>query len=130
MDLSRYFRERCLPWGTKDTAHGASDNSLVIRRGLELREPSRTPLDRSCLLSPARPTVGLFGFFFRPGEEIFHLAASTACSELHDRQARDQPEVPHVDSRHRVAGFQRRCSDQQIAEGDDDSPALLLSLRL
>ncbi len=59
------FRERCAPWGTKDAAHGASDNELVIRRGLEPREPSRTPLDRSCLLSPSCPHVGLFGFFFR-----------------------------------------------------------------
>src|SRR6266699_1178385 len=49
-------------WDAQDAAHGASDNELVIRGGLEPREPSRTPLDRSCLLSPARPTVGLFGF--------------------------------------------------------------------
>jgi WD40 repeat protein len=42
--------------GTKDAAHGASDNELVIRRGLELHEPSRTPLDRTCLLSPTCPT--------------------------------------------------------------------------
>ena len=62
-------------------------------------------------------TVGLFGFFFRPGKEIFPLADSTACSELHDRQARDQPEVPHVGSQHGVADFQCRCSDQQTAEG-------------
>src|SRR5271165_1520352 len=56
-------RERCAPWGTKDAAHGASDNELIIRRGLELHEPSRTPLDRSCLLSPSCPTFVLFGFF-------------------------------------------------------------------
>jgi hypothetical protein len=74
MDLRRDFRERCAPWGTKDAAHGASDNELIIRRGLELREPSRTPLDRSCLLSPACLAFVLFGFFldFRVenGEEI------------------------------------------------------------
>src|SRR6184192_4252063 len=66
----------------------------------------RTPLDRSCLLSPACPTVGLFGFFFRPGKDIFPLAVSTACSELHDGEAGDQPEVPHVGSQHGVANFQ------------------------
>jgi len=64
MDLCRDFEERCAPWGTKDAAHGASDNELVIRRGLELREPSRTLLDRSCLLSPSCPAFDLFGFFF------------------------------------------------------------------
>src|SRR5215472_3126817 len=37
--------------GTKYAAHGASDNELIIRRGLEPREPSRAPLDRSCLVS-------------------------------------------------------------------------------
>ena len=103
MDLSRDFPERCAPWGTKDALRGASDNELVIRRGLELREPSRTPLDRSCLLSPARPTVGLFGFFFRPGKKIFPLAASTACSELHDRQARDYLEVANIARDHGIA---------------------------
>lgn len=103
MDLSRDFRERCAPWGTKDAAHGASDNELVIRRGLEPREPSRAPLDRSCLLSPTRPTVGLFGFFFRPRKEIFPLAASTACSELHDRQARDYLEVANIARDHSIA---------------------------
>src|SRR5258706_5407 len=56
MDLGRNFEEPCAPWRTKDAARGASDNSLVIRRGLELHEPSRAPLDRSCLLSPACPT--------------------------------------------------------------------------
>ena len=44
-------------WGAQDAAHGASDNELVIRRGLKHREPPRTPLDRSCLLPPARPTL-------------------------------------------------------------------------
>ena len=43
-------------WGAKDTARGASDNQLIIRRGLEPRESSRAPLDRSCLLSSSRPT--------------------------------------------------------------------------
>ena len=74
MDLGSGFEERCVPWGTKDAAHGASDNELVIRRGLEPREPSRAPLDRSCLLSPSLSHVRLFGFFFRfrveRGEEI------------------------------------------------------------
>src|SRR5690348_15414614 len=42
-------------WGAQDAAHGASDNELVIRRSLQHREPSRTPLDRSGLLSPAPP---------------------------------------------------------------------------
>jgi hypothetical protein len=76
MDLRSTFEQRCAPWGTKDAAYGASDNELVIRRGLGLHraQPSRTPLDRSCLLSPAGPTFVLFGFFldFRVerGEEI------------------------------------------------------------
>src|SRR5438552_4943248 len=93
LGISRILQERCASWGAKDAAHGASDNELVIRRGLEPHEPSRAPLDRSCLLSPARPTVGLFGFFFRLGKEIFPLAA---CSELHDRQARDYLEVANI----------------------------------
>src|SRR5438132_506477 len=46
---------------------------------------------------------GLFGFFFRPGKEIFPLAASTACSELHDRQARDYLEVANIDRDHGIA---------------------------
>jgi hypothetical protein len=58
------------------------------------------------------------------------LAASTACSELHDGEAGDKPEVPHVGSQHGVADFQRGCSDQQIAERNDDSAALLLSVDL
>src|ERR1700741_871069 len=61
----RDFPERCAPWGRKDAAHGASDNSLVIRRGLEPREPSRAPLDRSCLLPPSCPAFVLFWIFFR-----------------------------------------------------------------
>ena|SRR6516164_2832682 len=65
MDLGSSFEERCAPWGTNDAARGASDNELVIRRGLERREPSRTLLDRSCLLSPSCPTFDLFEFFFR-----------------------------------------------------------------
>src|SRR5437773_11607364 len=74
LGISRILQERCASWGAQDAAHGASDNELVIRRGLEPREPSRAPLDRSCLLSPACPTFVLFGFFFRfrveRGEEI------------------------------------------------------------
>ena len=58
------------------------------------------------------------------------MAASTTCSELQDGEAGDKPEMPHVGSHHRVADFQRRCSDQQIAERNDDSPALLLSVDL
>jgi hypothetical protein len=66
MDLCRDFAERCAPWGTHDAAHGASDNALIIRRGLglTLAQPSRTLLDISCFMSPACPTFDLFGFFF------------------------------------------------------------------
>ena len=50
-------------WDAQDAAHGASDNELVIRRGLEPREPSRAPLDRSCLLSPSCLTFDPSDFF-------------------------------------------------------------------
>jgi hypothetical protein len=50
--------------------------------------------------------------------------------EWHDREAGDQPEVPHVGSQQGVANFKRRCSDQQIAERDDDSLTLLFAVDL
>ena len=49
VDRSKDFAEWCAPWGTKDAAHGASDNELVIRRGLEPREPFRAPLNITAL---------------------------------------------------------------------------------
>ena len=54
----------------------------------------------------------------------------TRVLELHDGEAGDKPEVPHVGSQHGVADFQRRCSDQQIAERDDDSLTLLFAVDL
>jgi hypothetical protein len=63
-----------------------------------------------------------------PAKGFVHRFCRT--SELHDRQTGDQPEVPYVNSQHGVANFQRRCSDQQIAERNDDSSALLLSVDL
>jgi hypothetical protein len=47
-------------------------------------------------------------------------------SELHDGEAGDQSEMPYVYSQHGIANLERRCSDQQIAERNDDPSALLL----
>jgi hypothetical protein len=62
MDLRRDFRKRCAPRGTQDAAHGASDNSLVIRPGLGLYRAhlSDTPVDRKCLLSPKKDGISVY----------------------------------------------------------------------
>jgi hypothetical protein len=51
-------------------------------------------------------------------------------SELNDGQTRDVPEMAHIDREHRVAERERRRTDEEIGQRNDDSPALLLRIQL
>ncbi len=73
----------CSVGHAKDAAHGASDNELVIRRGLELREPSRAPLNINCFMLPSCPT--------------------SCDSESYDSKARDDLKVANIDRDHGIA---------------------------
>ena len=72
--------------------------------------------------SPGHPSLSV--------ERVFSLTASVEHSELHDNEAGDQPEVPHVGRQQGIANLQRRCSDQQVPEGDNCPSTLLLSVDL
>jgi hypothetical protein len=109
--------------GTEDTAPSASDGELVIQRGLELRELSRSSLGGSCLLAPARPassrvtvkrSTARFGFFL-----------DFPALELHDCEAGDHLEVANVGRRYAIANFEGRHTDQQIRQRQPYSSGLV-----
>src|ERR1700739_1404484 len=111
MDRRRDFRERCAPWGTKDAAHGTSDNELVIRRGLELHE-----LPALCSTEAA---------FFRLPARSIRISFQ---SELHDRKTRHTTKVAEIDGQHRVAKRHSCGPDEQVSERNDHTLALLLAV--